>query len=87
MSREESTREDDALTAVIDHAIGENISIMGNCLGTTADLTKAVDDYSRRRLKVKIDSIFKPDQMAAFFRRTFDTSDRFGKVAMLYESQ
>jgi len=74
-----------ALAVVVDRAIENNISVIGNCLGTTEDLRRAIRDYSRHEFELKIDSVFKPEQMVRFFQRSFDNKKRFGKVVMLYE--
>ena len=73
------------IDAVLPHIIGNNISIIGNCLGKTIDLKTALADYARRKLVPPIDSTFRPHQMAAFFRRSFTDGGRFGKVVMIYE--
>ena len=57
---------------------------MGNCLGTTEDLKNALQDYASGDLKVIIDSVFTGNQVGAFFDRTYNAPDRFGKVVYRY---
>jgi NADPH:quinone reductase-like Zn-dependent oxidoreductase len=65
-------------------AMLNNLSIIGNCIGLIEDLEKAIQDYESGRLKVVIDSVFTENQAAAFFQRTYCSSDRFGKVVLAY---
>ena len=63
----------------------KNLTIMGNCIGTTADLENALCDYSNGRLNVVIDSVFRGTQVAEFFERSFSAPDRLGKVVYRFE--
>lgn len=63
-----------------------NLQIIGNCLGTTEDLQRALRDYATGRLRVVIDSVFTGTQVKEFFERTYHDPDRFGKVIYRYES-
>lgn len=62
-----------------------NIQLIGNCIGTTADLEKAIEAYQEGKLKVVVDSVFGLGQEAGFFDRSFNSSNRFGKVVYLYD--
>lgn len=82
-----SPRDDSAAEAwhqSLSTLIIKNISIIGNCLGTTSDIKNAVQDYQRDIFQVPLDSIFSETQPGAFIERTFASPDRLGKVVCLY---
>jgi NADPH:quinone reductase-like Zn-dependent oxidoreductase len=62
----------------------KNLSIIGNCLGTTADLTEALKDYDAGRHRVRIDSTFSAEDATAFVAHTFTSKKRLGKVVCQY---
>lgn len=62
-----------------------NLQIIGNCLGLEDDLQNAIQDYASGNLNVVIDSVFTGKQIGAFFERTYNAKDRFGKVVYKYE--
>jgi NADPH:quinone reductase-like Zn-dependent oxidoreductase len=62
-----------------------NLQIVGNCLGSSADLSDAIERYQSGSLPVTIDSIHQGSAVAAFFSRTFSDPDRFGKVVYRYD--
>ena len=66
-------------------AFYKNVSIVSNCLGNTEDLRRAIADYQAGNLTVPIDSVFRGNQIAAFFERTYTAPDRFGKVVYSYD--
>ena len=65
-------------------AMFKNLQIIGNCIGTTSDLQRALDDYSSKSLPVVVDSKFSGNQTGAFLDRTYNSGDRFGKVVYQY---
>jgi len=65
-------------------AMFRNIHIIGNCIGTTSDLQRAIDDYRSSSLPVVVDSSFSGKQTGAFLDRTYNSGDRFGKVVYQY---
>jgi NADPH:quinone reductase-like Zn-dependent oxidoreductase len=65
------------------HVMMRNLAILGNCLGTTPDLERAVERHRAGQFPVVMDSVFRDDP-AGFLRRTYTSSERFGKVAFLY---
>ena len=72
--------------AVLRTVVQKNLTIVGNCLGVTDDLDRALHDYSSGALAVVIDSTFSGEaESAAFLTRTFNSGDRFGKVVFRYE--
>jgi NADPH:quinone reductase-like Zn-dependent oxidoreductase len=73
-----------AYLGLMAHAMFKNISLIGNCLGTPEDLSRALTDYEGGRFCPVIDSVFGPDQVIEFLDRTYNVPDRFGKVALLY---
>jgi NADPH:quinone reductase-like Zn-dependent oxidoreductase len=64
--------------------IQNNIRIVGNCLGNTADLEKAFALFVKGELPVIVDSVYTGDQVSSFFERTYMSRERFGKVVYKY---
>ena len=62
----------------------KNLSIIGNCIGTTEDLLNALGDYSAGVLDVVIDSTFTDGNAAGFLHRCYSAKSRFGKVVYQY---
>ncbi|WP_439594982.1 quinone oxidoreductase family protein [Falsiroseomonas sp.] len=56
-----------------------NLSIIGNCIGQTEDLQRAIAEHATGRLPVVIDSVHEADP-AGFLARSFVDPARFGKV-------
>ena len=63
----------------------QGLQIIGNCIGSTEDLQNALDDYAEGKLPVQIDSVFSGNAVGAFFDRTYNAPDRFGKVVYRYD--
>ncbi len=61
-----------------------NLQIIGNCLGSTGDLQRALAAYAAGRFPVIVDSVFSDGDAAGFLSRTYSSPDRFGKVVYLY---
>ncbi|WKB34674.1 hypothetical protein QS257_11895 [Terrilactibacillus sp. S3-3] len=62
-----------------------NLSIMGNCIGTSKDLRDEVATYNSEKKLVPIDSIFSSLEGSQFLDRTYNSSSyRFGKVVLSY---
>lgn len=72
------------LRAVVQALMLKNGRLLGNCIGTHADLVAALDDYCAGALEVTIDSVHREPAVAAWFRRTFACRDRLGKTPFLY---
>ncbi len=72
------------LTEALFQVLLKNITIYGNCLGSTQDLQKALDDYRKGDLEVIMDQVFSGNEVEAFFDRTFNSKERFGKVVYVY---
>lgn len=70
---------------IMEHVLTNNISIIGNCFGTTEDLERAVADFEAGRLPVLIDSVFEGSDIALFIGRTFIDESRFGKVVYMWD--
>jgi NADPH:quinone reductase-like Zn-dependent oxidoreductase len=64
--------------------IAGNVELIGNCLGSSADLAAALEDWRRGRLEVIVDSRFTGRAVGAFLHRTFEDRERFGKVVYRY---
>ncbi|WNJ16378.1 zinc-binding alcohol dehydrogenase family protein [Pontibacter sp. G13] len=69
---------------VLSHAMMKNMQIIGNCIGKTSDLEKSIEDYASGKLEVVIDQVYTDNQIGEFFDRSFNSSDRFGKVIYKY---
>lgn len=63
----------------------KNLSIIGNCIGTTDDLDRALGDYAAGHLKVIVDSEFSGGDAIPFLERTYKSPERFGKVVFRYD--
>jgi len=74
-----------SLKTVLLKAMFRNLTIIGNCIGTTSDLQRALNDYSSESLPVVVDSTFRGKQAGAFLDRTYNSGDRFGKVVYQYD--
>lgn len=61
-----------------------NISIIGNCLGSTQKLNDALMSYAQNELDVVIDSVIKSDAQA-FMNKSFLSKEKLGKVIFSYE--
>ncbi|MDZ8105941.1 MAG: zinc-binding alcohol dehydrogenase family protein [Nostoc sp. DedQUE12a] len=73
------------LNSIMSSLMSRNLEIIGNCIGLTEDLQNAIQDYASGNLKVIIDSVFSGNQIGAFFERTYNAKDRFGKVVYKYD--
>ncbi len=62
----------------------KNITVHGNCIGTTGDLEAAVDSFLGSKLDVAVDSVIGGRDVGAFLNRTYAAADRFGKVIFQY---
>ncbi len=71
---------------VMDHAMNNNIEIIGNCLGSREDLENAIVDYVSGILHVVTDSTFRGAQIGEFFERTYNVKERLGKVIYFYDN-
>ncbi len=70
---------------VMAQAMVKNITLIGNCLGTPDDLTRALADYETGSFCPVIDSVFGLGQVQEFLDRTYNAPERFGKVALLFQ--
>jgi NADPH:quinone reductase-like Zn-dependent oxidoreductase len=73
------------LAAVMRRVILYNISVIGNCLGTAADLDAALAAFADGSLTTPIDSVHTGENSHAFLSRTFLDTSRFGKVVFAYD--
>jgi NADPH:quinone reductase-like Zn-dependent oxidoreductase len=71
---------DDVLAA----ALSRNVSIVANCLGSTADLERAVGAFAAGEIRVELDCVMRAESAAAFLSRTYCERDRLGKVVWRY---
>ena len=69
---------------IMSFALINNIQLIGNCIGYTEDLERAIQDYVSGSLNVVIDSVFKGTEIKDFFDRTYNAKNRFGKVIYQY---
>lgn len=72
------------LTAVVRALMLKNARLLGNCIGTTADLAAAVRDYVAGDLRVTVDSVHRPPGATGWLTRTFAAPERCGKTPFLY---
>jgi NADPH:quinone reductase-like Zn-dependent oxidoreductase len=62
-----------------------NAEIHLNCLGTTADLALAYQDYLAGSIDIQVDSEHRDGMVRDFLYRTYVAGDRWGKVAYIYD--
>jgi len=67
-------------------AVLRNVQFLGNCLGSTEDLSNAIHDFTQDSYNVTIDSVYHGDQIGSFFNHTFGERERFGKVVYVFDS-
>jgi NADPH:quinone reductase-like Zn-dependent oxidoreductase len=72
------------VAGVMSRVMVNNLQIIGNCLGFTDDLERALAAYSAGLFPVIVDSVFSDGDAAGFLDRTYNAPDRFGKVVYLY---
>jgi NADPH:quinone reductase-like Zn-dependent oxidoreductase len=65
--------------------IVKNITVIGNCLGATEDLERALEDYSNGNLEVLLGGVYSGTETTEFFERTFLKNNSIGKVVYKYE--
>lgn len=76
-----------SMTEVMGRAVLGNLSLVGNCIGLSEDLSRALEDRAAGRIPPAIvDSVFDGDAAAPFLDRTFNDPSRFGKVVYRYDA-
>jgi NADPH:quinone reductase-like Zn-dependent oxidoreductase len=72
------------LPLLIANLMTRNVSLIGNCLGSTDDLVEGLCQYENH--KITIDSIFtKKDSLSDFIYKSYNlNNDKFGKVVYQY---
>ena len=60
--------------------ISKNVSLIGNCLGESGDLDKAISDFLNGRFNIEVDSVFSGKEISGFINRSFAETGRLGKV-------
>lgn len=73
-----------SLDRVLLQAMMKNISLIGNCIGTSADLHAALCLFGRGEMNPPHDTTFRAGDGAGFLRRTYVDPGRQGKVIMEY---
>jgi len=71
------------LAAQLSKVINGNITIIGNCLGSTENLNKALNDFASNRYDVIIDNVISND-IHYFMERSFVSKEKLGKVVFNY---
>lgn len=71
----------------LEQIIVNNISVIGTCLGHSADLQAALEDYVVGSFDVLIDSTFSGNEAAGFFRQSFAAANRLGRPVFVYETR
>lgn len=62
----------------------KNASITGNCIGLKEDGLQALEDMNNGRFDIAMDSVFSEGEESAFLHKTYNDTDRFGKVVYAY---
>ncbi len=75
------------LSALIVSLMMKNISLIGNCLGSTEDLVEGLQNYKEN--KMFIDTVFtEENNISDFILRSYNLNkDKFGKVVFVYENK
>jgi len=71
---------------ILTTAVVNNLTLIGNCLGSDQDLHDAIAVFCRGDWPIFVDAVYGPADVGAFVDRTFNAKDRFGKVVMEYDS-
>lgn len=74
-----------SLTDVMTAAMVGGHHLIGNCLGTTDDLRRALRDHASGRLDPVVDTVHTDGDAAGFLERTFTAPGRFGKVVYRHD--
>ncbi|TPR12317.1 alcohol dehydrogenase catalytic domain-containing protein [Apilactobacillus timberlakei] len=72
------------LSRIMIQSMINNLSIMGNCIGTTEDLKRAISKYSRSMKPFRIYDTLSSESIDKFINETYNLRQRFGKVIMKY---
>jgi NADPH:quinone reductase-like Zn-dependent oxidoreductase len=81
----QATGAGDEYATALEAMIVRNVELIGNCLGSTADLRTAMADYAAGEYDIVIDSVFDGGAAAPFLRRTFVDRGRVGKAVFRYD--
>jgi NADPH:quinone reductase-like Zn-dependent oxidoreductase len=73
-----------SLREVLLRSITMNYQMISSCLGSTDDLKEALRDYEAGVVAVPLDSVHRGGEVGGFFRRTYCTPEKFGKVVYEY---
>ncbi|MDN5422610.1 MAG: zinc-binding alcohol dehydrogenase family protein [Chryseobacterium sp.] len=69
---------------IIMQVLAKNISIIGNCIGLEEDFNMAVKHYEEGKFDILIDEVFTIGEEICFFEKTYNSSNRMGKVVFSY---
>lgn len=83
-ARASETDEPIDMRDVMPGVMQKNLTIVGNCIGLSSDLTEALADYESGAFRVVVDSVYSGHDVAPFLERTYNTPERFGKVVFRY---
>ncbi|WP_106831614.1 quinone oxidoreductase family protein [Parabacteroides pacaensis] len=72
------------MAMIMEHCMINNISLIGNCLGTTADLQTALNDFETKKFDILIDSVYNENDILMFLQKSFGIKERLGKVVYKY---
>lgn len=75
----------EAMHDLFEKMILKNLTLIGNSLGSSADLQDAISAYEKGDWVVPVDSVFSGADIEPFFRRSFSETDKFGKVVFKYD--
>src|SRR5690606_23796243 len=70
---------------IFNRCLTNNISLIGNCLGTVQDLSDVIDDVADNRFDILIDSVYTVDSAEEFISKSFHKISKLGKVIFRYE--
>lgn len=84
LSEETPKKMEPIVRAAISQAILKNVSIIGNCLGTTEDLESSIELFNRTGCSPIIDKVYTLEQSLDFVENSFFNKQKFGKMVLKY---
>lgn len=61
-----------------------NLSIIGNCIGTSDDLNKSIEKFDPNKFIVPVDNTYSIENGDKFIDRTYNRNTRLGKAVLIY---
>lgn len=72
------------LTYLLTSMISRNIQLIGNCLGSSADLEHALSDYKNGIFSIYTDQVYRDGDVEGFVKSSFSDTQKFGKIVYMF---